>query len=174
MTSVPTQARISLSEINTIPREEFVFRFSEILEHSPQFAERVSLARPFSTVDDLHAAFASEVDRAPHEEKLALLRAHPDLADRMVRLTDSSTNEQASAGLDLLDAGELDEFKRLNTAYRDRFHFPFIICARLNSKETILAAFRSRSNHSVEEEFETALMEVKKIARLRLLDLVHG
>jgi OHCU decarboxylase len=174
MTSVPPQARISLAEINTMPREQFVLQFGGVLEHSPHFARRAAEARPFADFEEVHAAFSSAIDHAPAEEKITLLRAHPDLADRMARLTGASTNEQASAGLDALVEVELEEFKRLNATYRERFEFPFIICARLNSKDAILAAFRERLDHSSEQEFATALAEVKKIARLRLLDLIHA
>lgn len=153
-------------------RADFTTVFGGVLEHSPHFAERAAKAGPFASLDELHRAFVAEIERAPHAEQLALLRAHPDLADRLVKLTSSSTNEQASAGLDALSAAELTEFQRFNTAYRERFDFPFIICARLNSKDTILAAFRARLDNSPAVEFKTALDEVAKIARLRLADLI--
>jgi len=166
------QARISLAAVNAMARADFTAAFGGVLEHSPHFAERAAQAAPFASLDELHRAFLSEIERASRAEQLALLRAHPDLADRLVKLTASSTNEQASAGLDALSVGELAEFQRCNTAYRERFGFPFIICARLNSKDTILAAFRARLDNSPEVEFKTALGEVAKIARLRLADLI--
>jgi len=138
------QARISLAALNGMSREEFTRHFGGVFERSPHFAARASAARPFDSGDDLHRAFATEIEHAPENEQLALLRAHPDLADRLVHLTASSTVEQASAGLDTLSEGDLREFHRLNTSYRKRFGFPFIICARLNSKDTILTAFRTR------------------------------
>ena len=151
--------------------EEFTRHFGAVLEHSPQFATRAAGRRPFTSLDELHAAFVSEIGRAPEAERLALLRAHPDLANRLERLTASSTQEQTSAGLDTLNAEQLGEFQRLNASYRERFGFPFIICARLNSKDAILASFRLRLENSREAEFATALAEVAKIARLRLQDL---
>lgn len=166
------QARISLAAVNAMARADFTAAFGGVLEHSPHFAERAAKAAPFASLDELHRAFLHEIERASRAEQLALLRAHPDLADRLVKLTASSTNEQASAGLDALSAGELAEFQRCNTAYRERFGFPFIICARLNSKDTILGAFRARLDNSPEVEFKTALGEVAKIARLRLADLI--
>lgn len=168
------QARISLAALNGMSREEFTHRFGGVLERSPHFAERAAGARPFSSSDDLHRAFVSEIERASEHERLALLRAHPDLADRLARLTASSTQEQASAGLNNISAEQLREFHRLNNAYRKRFGFPFIICARLHSKDTILAAFRARLENSRETEFTTALAEVANIARLRLQDLVDA
>jgi OHCU decarboxylase len=167
-----TQARISLTALNVLSREEFTRLLGGVIEHSPHFAERAAAARPCASLDDLHHAFLTEIERAPHAEQLALLCAHPDLADRLVQLTASSTHEQSSAGLDALTGVEFADFQRLNTTYRERFGFPFIICARLNSKDTILAAFRTRLDHPPAVEFKTALAEVAKIARLRLADLI--
>jgi OHCU decarboxylase len=168
------QARISLAALNGMSREEFTRHFGRVLERSPSFAGRAAGARPFHSFDELHGAFSREIGRAPENEQLALLRAHPDLADRLARLTASSTQEQASAGLDTLSSEQLGKFQRLNVAYRKRFGFPFIICARLHSKDTILAVFQTRLENSREAEFRTALDEVAKIARLRLQDLVDA
>src|SRR4030095_10638632 len=167
-----TQARISLATLNGMSREEFTHHFGGVLERSPHFAERVAGARPINSLDELHGAFVGEIERAPENDQLALLRAHPDLGDRLARLTASSSREQASAGLGALSPEQLGSFQRLNVAYRKRFGFPFIICARLHTKDSILAAFHSRLENSREAEFKTALDEVAKIARLRLQELV--
>jgi OHCU decarboxylase len=169
-----TQARISLAVLNGMSREEFTRHFGGVLERSPHFAERVAHARPFHSLDELHCAFVGEIARGTENDQLALLRAHPDLADRLARLTAASTQEQASAGLDALSSEQLGKFQRLNVAYRKRFGFPFIICARLHSKDAILAAFQTRLENSREAEFKAALDEVAKIARLRLNDLVDA
>jgi 2-oxo-4-hydroxy-4-carboxy-5-ureidoimidazoline decarboxylase len=126
-------------------------------------------------VDGLHAAMCAVVSAASDEEKLALIRAHPDLVGRMARegrLTADSTREQAAAGLSSLSAEEVEAFDRYNAAYRERFGFPFVICARENKKDAILAAFPVRLNNSRQDEMTTALAEIFKIARLRLIDLV--
>jgi len=110
---------------------------------------------------------------ASRERKLALIRAHPDLAGRLARarqLTAESTREQASAGLDRLSDAELAEFVRLNAEYTARFGFPFVICARLNAKDAILEAMRRRVVNGIDAEFAAALEEIGKIARLRLID----
>jgi len=104
-----------------------------------------------------------------------LIRAHPDLAGKAVlakQLTVESTREQASAGLDSLNAEEFAAFTRLNAAYRERFDFPFIICVREHTKQGILRAFETRLAHDQAQEGETALAEIMKIARLRLFDAV--
>jgi OHCU decarboxylase len=114
---------------------------------------------------------------APRERQLALIRAHPDLAGRAAvagELTAESEREQASAGLDRLTPEEYEDFQRLNSAYRDKFGFPFVVCVREHSKETILASAAARLGHSRPEEVETALGEIARIARLRLADLVEA
>ncbi len=170
--SEATRNRISITALNAMSPSEFTAAIGGVLEHSPHFAERAADSRPFASMDDVHQALMSEVERAPESEQLALLRAHPDLADRLVKLTTASTGEQASAGLNTLTPQQLGAFQRLNTAYRESFGFPFIICARLNSRDTILTAFHTRLDNSREQEFCIALGEVSKIARLRLTDLL--
>jgi 2-oxo-4-hydroxy-4-carboxy-5-ureidoimidazoline decarboxylase len=112
---------------------------------------------------------------APVERQLALVRAHPDLAGRLAQagaLTADSAREQAAAGLDRLTPQESSEIVRLNDAYKARFGFPFVICARLNAKADILASMRSRVANGPEQELSTALAEIAKIARLRLSEAI--
>jgi len=107
-------------------------------------------------------------------KQLALIRAHPDLVGRATlagTLTRESTGEQASAGLNALSPAEIALFQKQNAAYREKFGFPFVICARLNKKEAILAGFEHRLKNSPEQEIPAALGEIFKIAELRLRDL---
>lgn len=165
----------TLADLNTAPAERFVETLGGIFEHSPWVAEAVAPARPFASRDSLHAAMVAAVDAADEGQKLALLRAHPDLAGKLARagaLTDASTAEQASAGLDRLSEEEFQRFTAFNIAYTEKFGFPFIIAVRENTKASILAAFGRRITNSREAEFKTALAEVAKIARLRLTNLL--
>lgn len=167
----------SFAEINRFDCASFTAALGHLFEHSPWVAEEAWAARPFRDADHLHAALCSAMRAAPRERQLALVRAHPDLAGRLARqrqLTVESTREQASAGLDRLTEAEMAEFQRLNDEYRAKFGFPFIICARLNAKDAILAAMRTRLPHGPEAEFEAALGEIEKIARLRLADALAG
>jgi len=165
----------TLADLNTAPADRFVETLGGIFEHSPWVAEAVAPARPFASRDSLHAAMVAAVDAADEGQKLALLRAHPDLAGKLARagaLTDASTAEQASAGLDRLSEEEFQRFTAFNIAYTEKFGFPFIIAVRENTKASILAAFGRRITNSREAEFSTALAEVAKIARLRLTNLL--
>jgi OHCU decarboxylase len=158
---------------DSMDREAFVRRFGPLFEHSPWVAERAWERRPFRDAGDLLAALAAAVHEAPREDQLALIRAHPDLAGRAAiegTLTADSRAEQSSAGLDRLTPEEYDAFTRANAAYRERFGFPFVICVREHTKETILAAARERLRNDREDEVRVALGEIAKIAGLRLRD----
>jgi OHCU decarboxylase len=147
-----------------------------LFEHSPWVAEAAWRRAPFRTVDELAAALEAAIHEAPHDRKLGLIRAHPELAGREAEegtLTRESSHEQASAGLDRLTADELAALQGLNRAYRERFGFPMIVCVREHTKESFLTWGAERLEHSDEEEIEIALGEIAKIARLRLSDLVR-
>ncbi len=162
---------LKLTDLNVASREEFTRIVGPVFEHSPWIAARAADARPFESVDELHIALCAAVRAASDEEKAALIRAHPDLVGRAV-LTAESQQEQTRAGLMELSAEEVSVFENYNEQYRERFGFPFVICARLNKKEAILRAFPERLAQSREKEIETALEEIYKIAELRLRDLV--
>jgi 2-oxo-4-hydroxy-4-carboxy-5-ureidoimidazoline decarboxylase len=163
--------RPTLAALNQASREEFAGALGAVFEHSPWMAEAVWPAAPFATIGDLHAAMVAAVCSAPEEQQLALIRAHPDLAGKAARsgtMTLASTAEQRSAGLLDLSDGEFERFHRLNTAYRERFGFPFIIAVRRHDKTSLLTAFETRLRHPPEEEVETALAEIFTITALRL------
>lgn len=152
---------------------EFVRELGGIYEHSPWVAEAGWHARPFSTLEDLHSAMQQAVRHAPLETQLALIQAHPLLgAEKLSTLTPSSRAEQSSAKLDELSVQEKAEFERLNTAYQQRFNFPFIIAVAGRTREEILDAMRERLGNSREQEFEKCLQEIGQIAKLRLQKLV--
>jgi 2-oxo-4-hydroxy-4-carboxy-5-ureidoimidazoline decarboxylase len=161
-----------LAELNALDRAEFTRIVGPVFEHSPWVAARTASQRPFPSRDALHAALVATVSKASDEEKLSLIRAHPDLIGD-AHLTAASQAEQASAGLLDATAGEAKQFREYNRQYRERFGFPFVICARLNKKEAIAAAFPDRLQNSREQEMKTALQEISKIAELRLRDLIE-
>jgi 2-oxo-4-hydroxy-4-carboxy-5-ureidoimidazoline decarboxylase len=165
----------TLAALNAADRAAFTAALGHLFEHSPWVAEETWPQRPFASAEALHAALCATMRGATRDRQMALIRAHPDLAGRLAqqkKLTAESTREQASAGLDRLTDAELAEFTRQNEAYRARFGFPFIICARLNAKDSILAAMHERLENPLETEFATALGEIEKIAWLRLQDVL--
>ncbi|MDH4442298.1 MAG: 2-oxo-4-hydroxy-4-carboxy-5-ureidoimidazoline decarboxylase [Rhizobium sp.] len=159
-------------------RADFVQRFGGVFEHSPFIAERAfdadMIAEPLTALD-VHDAMAAMFRTASSDERLGVLRAHPDLAGKLAiagDLTEESRREQAGAGLDRLSADEHARFSALNSAYVEKFGFPFIIAVKGLTKEDILAAFEMRSGNSRDQELDTACQQVEKIARLRLESLL--
>lgn len=161
-----------------LEKAEFVERFGSIFEHSHWIAERAwngELGPSNDTAIGLHFALRTQFRLANIEERFAVLRAHPDLAGKLAaakRLTEASAAEQASAGLDALTDGEREQFTRLNTAYVEKFGFPFIIAVKDNTKTSILAAFETRLGNDAEQEFTTACAQVERIALLRVEGLL--
>ncbi|BCH55085.1 2-oxo-4-hydroxy-4-carboxy-5-ureidoimidazoline decarboxylase [Agrobacterium vitis] len=155
-------------------RQDFIEQFGGIFEHSPFIAERAFDAgfidEPLTALG-VHDGMSAMFRTASQAERLGVLRAHPDLAGKLAiagELTEESRSEQAGAGLDRLSEAEHQRFTALNSAYMEKFGFPFIIAVKGLTKEDILAAFEARIDNSVETEFATACLQVEKIARLRL------
>jgi len=158
----------------------FVARFGGVFEHSAWIAARAwdkgGLPEPLEA-SRLHDALAAQFRAACEDERLAVLRAHPDLAGKLAvsgELTADSRAEQAGAGLDQLTETEFARFTDLNTRYQTRFGFPFIIAVKGLTKQEILHAFENRIHHTRAIEFDTACHEVEKIARLRLDAMTFG
>lgn len=161
----------SLDQLNALSDADFTAALGDIFEHSPWVAKATAAKRPFVTLAALHEAMTAAVRTAPAEAKLALVKAHPDLAGRAARagaLTADSTNEQASVGLDRLSEAEFARFHTLNDGYQAKFGIPFIICVRRHTKDSILSEFERRLGEDSADAFETALREIFRIAALRL------
>lgn len=167
--------RLSLRALNTMEQSEALERCRGFFEHSPWIVRRALAERPFSTLRDFHRACMRAVAEAEEREQVGLIQAHPDLVGRLARegrLTAESRNEQAAAGLDSLSETEIEAFERYNAAYRARFGFPFVICARANRKGAILEAFPTRIANDRAREIETALEQISEIAWLRMSDAI--
>jgi len=155
-------------------KADFVARFGGVFEHSAWVAERAFDGNALPdrlNAEWLHRALSQEFHAAKDDERMTVLRAHPDLAGRLAiagDLTEDSRQEQAGAGLDRLTRVEFERFTDLNTRYHARFGFPFIIAVKGLTKQEILHAFENRIHHMKAEEFAAACHEVEKIARLRL------
>ncbi len=161
-----------MDSVDRLDHDAFMARFGGVFERSPWVAERAWAGRPFGTLEALEAAMLDAVARAPQEVRMALIRAHPDLAAN-VSLTPASEREQSAAGLDHLSEEQFERLTWLTTAYRARFGFPFIVCAREHTPDSIIAAAERRTESDAEAEEQTAMSEIAKIARLRLADLVE-
>jgi OHCU decarboxylase len=159
-------------------RDRFIERFGSIFEHSAWIADRafdLELGPAHDGATGLHNALTRMFRSATRDERLGVLKAHPDLAGKLAaakRLTPESTAEQASAALDALTDDERSHFQRLNADYVSKHGFPFIIAVRDNTKASILHAFQTRLANDTATEFTTACAQVERIAELRLKDLL--
>lgn len=164
-------------------QSEFVDKFGNIFEHSPWVAENAFVlmqgagdlvADPMKS-DYVHGVMVQAFQNASKETRMQVLLAHPDLAGKLaqaMQLTEASTNEQASAGLDALTDEEREMFTRQNIAYVEKFGFPFIIAVKDNNKASIVAAFKTRLGNTQDQEFEEACKQVERIAYHRLADML--
>ena len=168
---------IALSNLNHMQLRGFTSALGKTFELAPWVAEAAFAGRPFAGVTALHEAMFGAVRAAPRDRQLAFLRNHPDLAGKAARagaLTDDSRREQAGVGLNALDDADFARFHRLNDAYREKFGFPFIVCVRRHTRDSILRQFERRLRHEPATEFAAALQEVFFITRLRVAALVSG
>ena len=168
-------AKMDIASVNQLSQEDFIDRFSNVVEWTPLCAAAVSSNRPFQSLEDLYRSLCEFIDALPRDGRAAILRCLPDLAGRIAKgkaLKTESTQEQASAGLGNLKKEEMQVFDSYNSSYRQKFGFPFFMSARLNNKDTILNGLKLRIANDLDTELKTGIEEVKKIMLLRLKDLV--
>ena len=164
---------MTLEEVNRMDREMFVAALGWVFEHSPWVAERAWPRRPFAGVEALHQAMVEQVVGALLEEQTALIRAHPDLGTR-ARMSSASSGEQAGAGLDNLTLEEYEQLHRLNSAYREKFSFPFIYAVKGSTRQDILSALERRLSNDPAAEHAMALAQIYRIALNRLEESLHA
>jgi len=162
---------LTVDRLNASDREAFVSALGGVFDGSPWIAERVWLLRPFETMDNLFRAMTAEIDGARREEQVALLRAHPDLGSRR-RMSAASALEQSGAGLTELSAADGARLQQLNSTYREKFGFPFLLAVKGSSPADILAALERRLESTVDGELDEALRQVHQIGWFRLQDLI--
>jgi 2-oxo-4-hydroxy-4-carboxy-5-ureidoimidazoline decarboxylase len=171
-----SSAARDIAAVNALDRAEFLRLFGGVFEHSSWVAVRAWSARPYASLDHLHAVMVAAVRDATRDEQLALLRAHPELAGKEAgdgTMTRDSAAEQRGAGLVNLDPAETQRISRLNAEYRIKFGHPFIIAVREHTKAGIFAEFERRLRNDPETEVNTCLEQVFTITRLRLERLIH-
>lgn len=163
---------MKIADINHLSGKDFMDELGAIYEHSSWVAERALGRRPFASRDELVLTMRREVGRASEDEKLSLLRAHPDLGAR-AKISEASAGEQAGAGLDRLTREEYDRLMLLNARYREKFGFPFIYAVKGSGKSAILEALEVRLEHGRDPEFAEAVHQVHRIAEFRLKDVIE-
>ena len=166
---------MNLREVNALDEDAFTNVFGGVFEHSPWIARGAHALRPFADVDALHAAMLAVLNAADRSEKLALIRAHPELAGRAMvakTLTRESSGEQSGAGLDRCSPSEFATLVALNERYNAKFGFPFILAVKGYDRPGVIAEFARRVERDVDSEFDEALRQIARIADVRLRALV--
>ena len=163
--------KLSITDINQIPRRQCVETLGSIFEHSPWVAQGAFDLRPFESVDELHATMVGIVDQSSQQQRMTLIRNHPELAGKEASagtLTTDSLKEQSGAGLDQCSAEELLQLRGFNQTYQEKFEFPFIIAVTGLNRSQIIEALALRVQNTTEVEFEASLAEIAKIGKIRL------
>ena len=164
---------ILINKINNLSQIKFNEIFANIFEKTKWIAEKLFDQKPFDSFEDLRLKILRIFEIASKEVQLKILKAHPDLANKAMvsSLTTNSRTEQNNAGLDQCSEEEFNEFKDLNNKYNQKYNFPFIIAVRGKNKIEILDEFKKRILNSNNDEFNEAILQVLKIANLRLNEL---
>ena len=185
---------LTISQLNSLDFEDFISLTGNVVEHCPVLAGALWKHRPFLSFEDLMSKLKEIIQSLPisgtlqflyrknyknhfYLVKEGILRVHPDLAGKLAQdgqLTKESASEQSHANLDQLSPQEKTILGVLNSQYKEKFGFPFVICARLNKKEAIIEGLKRRSNHKADAEVEVGIEEVMKICELRLKDIVKS
>ena len=163
-----------INKINKLSQSEFIKVFADIFENARWIAKELHNQKPFNNFEGLRSKMLAIFENASKEKQLKILNNHPDLADKtkVNLLTPDSKKEQSNAGLDQCSKKEFSEFKNLNDKYKKKFGFPFIYAVKDKSKIEILSNFRQRVSYNINVEFAEAKKQVKKIASLRLNEIM--
>lgn len=167
--------KLTIDTLNRASRDDFIAALANVVEHSSWVAEAVERGRPYGDAAGVRTALTQALETASQEQRLAMIRAHPDLANRTQRasgLTAELTAEQDSAGLDRLSDLEFALFAELHEAYKAKFGFPFILCVRRHTKDSMLDVFTRRLANAAADEEREAIGEIGRIATLRLAELL--
>ncbi|TCT06144.1 2-oxo-4-hydroxy-4-carboxy-5-ureidoimidazoline decarboxylase [Aquabacter spiritensis] len=172
-------APLSLADLNACPASVFAAQLADVFEHAPWVAAQAAAQRPFATADALHTAMLAIVGALPEDARVAVFCGHPELAGPAARtgaMTPDSIREQGALALDRLPHEEEAWWDRLNAAYRTRFGFPFILCARHYTVAAMRQVFAQRLGNSREAEIAATLREIGLITRYRLAARIadHG
>ena len=161
----------------SLKRNEFIKIFGSLYENSAFIAEEIFQigVKKDHSYEDVLISMRAFVDEMKPKAKLQLILEHPELGIRKheaSNITKHSQIEQKGAGLDRLDKNEFQKLKSLNTHYKEKFNFPFIIAVTGLTKHEIFRNIEKRIENNADQEFETAVNEIHKIAKIRLEKLI--
>ena len=167
---------MNINEVNKLEENAFFEIFKNIYEHSDFITKLVQKKRPFKKKSEIINHFLNIFDSLDKDTKVNIIKSHPDLGDKLKikkGLTSFSQEEQSRAGLAECNDEEFKEFNRLNNEFKSKFNIPFIYAVRGKTKQDILDEFIGRlKSDNMEQELDKSLIQVKKIANLRINEII--
>jgi hypothetical protein len=134
--------------VRDLPRKLSVEELAELFSGRTRFVELLAEEDdPFTRADTV-------IEELPYADKIAALETHP-------RIGEPSQEQHGN------DAAVLAELAALNRTYEETFGFRFIVFVNRRSRRELLPVLRERLARAREEELDTALSELVKIARDR-------
>ena len=160
-------------KIANLERNKFIEIFGPLYENSAFIAEEIYQRglEKYQDAEEVLISMRNLVDQMEYKAKLQLILEHPELGIRKQdasSLTKHSQVEQKGAGLDRLAEDEFENLKSLNDNYMRKFNFPFIIAVAGLTKNDIFKNIKKRLKNNTDKEFQTAIKEIHKIAKIRL------
>ena len=167
---------MNINEVNNLEQYKFFEIFDNIFEHSDFITKIVEKTRPFKSKEEVIDYFLQTFDSLDEDIKINIIKSHPDLGDKLKikkGLTNFSQDEQAKAGLAECTDDEFNEFHKLNNSFKIKFNIPFIFAIRDKTKTEIFEEFKSRlKSNNIQQELDKSLNQVKKIASLRINEII--
>jgi OHCU decarboxylase len=165
----------AIEELNAVPASEFAAAVRALFEAAEPLAAALAAERPFASYEELLDRAAHIAQQLPRDAQIAVVNAHPRIGEsaQAVRATsESSYREQGYDRERDIDPGVLAAtyatLRELNQAYERRFGFRFVVFVNGRSKSEIVDVLRTRLANPADQELQTALDEMLRIARDRL------
>ena len=169
---------MNIDDINSLYVSNFIETFKNIFEKTESITKKAENLRPYKNKSDMIDNFLLIFDSLNLKKKLQIINKHPDLGDKIKinqGLTKLSQEEQSLAGLQDCTEEEFKLFNQLNTSFKLKFNIPFIYAVRGKNKDDIINEFKSRlTNSDINSEIDISIEQVKRIALLRLEELIDG
>lgn len=169
---------MNIDSINELSKEIFIINFNNIFEKSIFITKKAESKRPYRDKEHMINIFLSIFNSLKKKSKIQIIKNHPDLGNKIKinsELTKLSQEEQRKAGITDCTQQEFKQFNKLNSAFKLKFNIPFIFAVRGKNKNEILNEFHSRlRNLDINSEIDISVEQVKRIALLRLEELIDG
>jgi 2-oxo-4-hydroxy-4-carboxy--5-ureidoimidazoline (OHCU) decarboxylase len=134
--------------VHDLPRQLSIEELTEL------FSARTRLVELLAQREDPLGEAREVIAELPEEDKAAALAAHP-------RIGESSPEQRGE------DPAVLAELAYLNQVYEEKFGFRFVVFVNRRSRAELLPVLQERLARTREEELETGLEELVRIAEDR-------